>query len=227
MKMVFTALEAAAMYGVSYQTIYRRMNEGSLKSYRIPGSNQRRIRRQDLLRFFKRMADPSRPRPSGKVKVMAIHEEEAVLEAADRAFGAYRWFEFQAIQGRFTFLNGSLLRKWQPDLVLIDSRRRGSFGRSAAQAILGDPGLADCRIVHLVGPDDPGLPSSRRGREAVLKAPFDADRILEASCKLLAWEAPIVHRDAIRLQALNRRNSSSNPSTDATTNPGREEPGSR
>lgn len=201
MKMVYTATEAAEACGVSYQTIYRRMNSGLLKSYRMPGSNQRRIKRQDLLMFLKRVTDSTRPRPTARPLVLAIQLDEAALLSASRVFEGNRWFRFQAVRGKFTFEVGAQIGRWRPDLVLIDSRRRGTLGSTITSAILGDPALADCRIIHLVGPNDPDMPAGPRTRESVLKGPHTADRLLEAACDSLDWEAPVIERDYVREQA--------------------------
>lgn len=201
MKMVYTASEAAEACGVSYQTIYRRMNSGQLKSYWLPGEKQRRIKRQDLMKFLKHVVDASRPRPSGKPRVLAIQPDEAILSAAFQAFQGTRWFQFLAVRESFSFQVGAHACRWRPDLVLLDSRRSGALGSEAAQAILGDPGLAECRVIHLIGPDDPGLPGDRWPREATLKPPYTPDRLLETACELLVWEAPIADRDYVRRRA--------------------------
>jgi excisionase family DNA binding protein len=59
MKAVFSTLEAARACKVSEQEIIRRFDGGQLKGYRLPGSRERRIPREALLRFMEENGIPT------------------------------------------------------------------------------------------------------------------------------------------------------------------------
>jgi len=53
MKAVFTTGEAAAICHVTARTVAKWFDSGMLKGYRIPGSQERRIPREQLVRFLR------------------------------------------------------------------------------------------------------------------------------------------------------------------------------
>lgn len=57
-KKVFTTGEAAALCGVSQQTIIRSFDSGQLQGFRVPGSKFRKIPRDNLIRFMKENGVP-------------------------------------------------------------------------------------------------------------------------------------------------------------------------
>jgi excisionase family DNA binding protein len=59
MKTVFSTLEAAEICNVSEQAIIQCFDSGLLKGYRVPGSRDRRIPRESLLRFMEENGIPS------------------------------------------------------------------------------------------------------------------------------------------------------------------------
>src|SRR5215469_16816268 len=59
MKTVFSTLEAAKVCRVSEQAVIQSFDSGQLKGYRIPGSRDRRIPRESLLRFMEENGIPS------------------------------------------------------------------------------------------------------------------------------------------------------------------------
>lgn len=50
---VFTTGQVAKMAGVAPRTVAKWFDSGRLKGYRIPGSQDRRIPREYLIKFFK------------------------------------------------------------------------------------------------------------------------------------------------------------------------------
>ena len=59
MKTVFSTLEAAKVCKVSEQAIIRSFDSGQLKGYRLPGSSDRQIPREALLRFMEENGIPT------------------------------------------------------------------------------------------------------------------------------------------------------------------------
>src|SRR5262245_52507762 len=59
MKTVFSTLEAAMVCKVSEQAIIQSFDSGQLKGYRLPGSRDRRIPRESLLRFMEEKGIPT------------------------------------------------------------------------------------------------------------------------------------------------------------------------
>jgi excisionase family DNA binding protein len=74
MKKVFTIGQVAQLVHVSELTVRRWFDSGKLKGYRVPGTQQRRVLRAELLRFLKEHGMP-----------LCGLEEEVGAEAANGA----------------------------------------------------------------------------------------------------------------------------------------------
>jgi two-component system response regulator RpaA len=62
MKQTFTTGEVAKMINVATRTVAKWFDQGKLRGYRIPGSQDRRIPKEQLVRFLK---DHGIPVPAG------------------------------------------------------------------------------------------------------------------------------------------------------------------
>ncbi len=70
MKQVFTSGQVAKICLVAPRTVSKWFDSGKLRGYRLPGSNDRRIRRDQLIRFLK----------ENNMPLGALEEEETVAE---------------------------------------------------------------------------------------------------------------------------------------------------
>ena len=59
MKTVYSTLEAAKVCKVSEQAVIQSFDSGQLKGFRLPGSRDRRIPRESLLRFMEENGIPT------------------------------------------------------------------------------------------------------------------------------------------------------------------------
>jgi excisionase family DNA binding protein len=66
-KTLFSTLEAAKACKISEQEIIQRFDSGQLKGYRLPGSRDRRIPREALLRFMEENGMPDGRAPEQAV----------------------------------------------------------------------------------------------------------------------------------------------------------------
>lgn len=64
-KTVFTTGEAAKFCKVAPRTISKWLDAGRIRGYRVPGSNDRRIPREALVRFMKEYGMPLPPELQG------------------------------------------------------------------------------------------------------------------------------------------------------------------
>src|SRR5512140_2994197 len=80
MKTVYTTGEVADICKVSQQTVIRCFDSGKLRGFRVPGSKFRRIPRESLLQFMKENGIPLDNLDTGKKRVLAVDDDEAILE---------------------------------------------------------------------------------------------------------------------------------------------------
>jgi len=80
MKSVYTTGEVAEICKVSQQTVIRCFDSGKLRGFRVPGSRFRRIPRESLIQFMKENGIPLDSLDSGRKRVLAVDDDEAILE---------------------------------------------------------------------------------------------------------------------------------------------------
>ncbi len=87
MKSVYTTGEVAEICKVSQQTVIRCFDSGKLHGFRVPGSRFRRIPRESLVQFMKENGIPLDHLESGKKRVLAVDDDEAILDQFQSCFG--------------------------------------------------------------------------------------------------------------------------------------------
>ncbi len=115
----YGTLDVAKMLGVSAMTVVRWIDRGLIPAYRTPG-NHRRIQRDDLKHFIRKMNFPMPAEfLADRWKVLAVDDEPEVLEVMTRAFrGKEDRFEvFEASDGVTALIE---VGRVKPDVLLLD-----------------------------------------------------------------------------------------------------------
>ena len=168
-KQQFGTLEVARMLGVSAMTVVRWIDKGLIPAFRTPG-NHRRILRDDLKHFIRKM---SFPMPAALVgdrwKVLVVDDEEDILEVLARAFetknGEYEVFRAQ--DGVTAMIE---VGRVKPDVLLLDMVLPGIDGIEVCRRIKSNKYLTT-NIVAISGK------ATQEMRETILAA--GADLFLE------------------------------------------------
>src|SRR5258707_8706920 len=85
MKKVFTTGQVAKICKVAPRTVSKWFDSGRLRGYRIPGSQDRRIPREHLIRFLKEHGMPlGELEEEGWHKILIIGAEKLFIEFAER-----------------------------------------------------------------------------------------------------------------------------------------------
>ena len=178
-KKVFTTGQVAKICKVAPRTVSKWYDSGRLKGYRIPGSQDRRIPREQLIRFLKEYGMPLGDLEeeelhkillvgtcttfNDRLKLLLSDTEEFRYERADTAFQA-----------------GTLLLGFAPDTIIVDLRLGRGDCVAMVQAIRKLEAYASTLILGLPGEDeaDPEL-LKNYGFDDVFKRPFDVAILAE------------------------------------------------
>src|SRR6478735_7783497 len=158
MKKVFTTGQVAKICKVAPRTVSKWFDSGRLKGYRIPGSQDRRIPREQLIRFLKEHGMPlgeleeeewHKVLPTGTEKLFNDRLKEILPEDED--------FKFETANSGFEA--GILAGSFHPDTIIIDL----SLGRAESIQI-----TANLR-------EDEAAPEqlAQYGFNDIFKKPFD------------------------------------------------------
>lgn len=169
---VFTTGAVARICRVAHRTVHKWFDSGRLKGYRIPGSQDRRIPRADLIRFLKEHGLPlGHLAGCGTVVLVALGGDVARV-LGGMLLGA------DVRPAADLFDAGLAVAETEPDAVVVDlSVGRSQACRLAAKVRAVRP---DAALAALCGEDETDAEGLRRlGFEAVFVAPVDPAAVAE------------------------------------------------
>ena len=173
MKKVFTTGQVAKICKVAPRTVSKWFDSGRLKGYRIPGSQDRRIPREQLIRFLKEHGMPLGELEEEEWhKVLLIGTEKLFNDRLREILPEDEDFKFQLANSGFEA--GMMAGNFQPDTIIIDL----GLGRSEAIQIVArlraDDTHTGTLIVGLASEDEASPEQlNQYGFNDIFKKPFD------------------------------------------------------
>lgn len=179
MKKVFTTGQVAKICKVAPRTVSKWFDSGRLKGYRIPGSQDRRIPREQLIRFLKEHGMPLGELEEEEWhKVLLIGTEKLFNDRLKEALPESEDFKYELANSGFEA--GTLAQSFHPDTIVIDL----GLGRSESVQIVTNlrrnDTYAATLIIGLAGEDE-AEPEKliEYGFNEVFKKPFDVALLSE------------------------------------------------
>lgn len=174
---VFTTGQVAKICNVGTHTVKKWFDSGRLKGYRIPGSQDRRIPREYLIRFLKEHELPLGDFDDDTMaKVLIVAQDQILIQVLRREMSEEYSFKLDVVPGSFEA--GFKAESFKPDAIIVDF----SIGRPEAlqlcQALRRNAKLQEVILFALL-PDN-GMSFNRSSINETWKKPFDA-RLL-ANC---------------------------------------------
>ncbi|MCG3181132.1 MAG: hypothetical protein BIFFINMI_03506 [Phycisphaerae bacterium] len=168
---VFTTGQVARLCNVAPRTVSKWFDTGQLRGYRIPGSRDRRIPMDQLVRFMKAHSIPLNgldPGPGRILLVDADRERRGLIHRELERSG------FTVESAGSAFEAGMLVERFKPHVVVLDMDSPSLSSVDLAAAIRCEPKLTGTRLVALETPEN-GSPSAaipRGGFDGRLARPF-------------------------------------------------------
>ncbi|MCA9056329.1 MAG: hypothetical protein KDA75_21020 [Planctomycetaceae bacterium] len=180
---VFTTGQISKICQVAPRTVSKWFDTGRLRGYRIPGSNDRRVPRENLVVFMKEHGIPLGPlslHESSKVLLVGVAEE---VESELRAALPDDLFEVQYAETAFEA--GSLTTAWSPHCLVIDAGIGREECEGMVRALRRALGDRAPKLIALVPADGDAAQLDTTLFDDRFRAPFDsallAARIQHAS----------------------------------------------
>jgi excisionase family DNA binding protein len=189
MKEVLTTGEVARICGVAPRTVTKWFDAGQLRGFKIPGSRDRRIPRESLVRFMKAHGIPLRGLDGGCTRVLIVDAEYESADALRAALESSFDYEVQVACG--VFEAGLLARQNRPHVVLLSTGLLGLNAKEMRMALRADPELVATRVVAV----EPQLTEERtkqrlsEGFDACLGKPYNLAttvRVIEEATNLIS-----------------------------------------
>ena len=179
MKKVFTTGQVAKICKVAPRTVSKWFDSGRLKGYRIPGSQDRRIPREQLIRFLKEHGMPLGELEEEEWhKVLLIGTEKLFNDRMKELLPEVDDYKYEVAQSGFEA--GTLAQSFHPDSIIIDLGLGRSESIQIATNLRKNDAYSSVLIVGLAGEDEAAPEKlNEYGFNEVFKKPFDVALLSE------------------------------------------------
>ncbi len=188
---VFTTGQVAKICKVAPRTVSKWFDSGRLKGYRIPGSQDRRIPREYLIRFLKEHGMPLGDlEDESMAKVLLVGQDQVLIENLKQKLPLDRSFKVAVAASGFEA--GIQAEGFHPDCIIVDF----SIGRVEAlqicQNLRRNPVYADTILIALLPDDGSSISFDRSSINETFKKPFDAGLLAERIRTLIGARKELV-----------------------------------
>ncbi len=146
-KNVLTTGEVAKICNVAPRTVSKWFDKGQLKGYRIPGSKDRRIPVNELVRFMKMHNMPINRLPVGKIRVLIVDSDNGSDSSLAESLSTRANYEAQTVTSNFE--TGLTAQRFSPHVMLINLLAKDISVAEICQSIRSDEDLQATKIIAL------------------------------------------------------------------------------
>ena len=147
-KDVLTTGDVAKICHVAPRTVSKWFDNGQLKGYRIPGSKDRRIPVNELIRFMKMHNMPTSALPVGKIRVLIADSNEKTASALADVLQSEADYEVKTVRSNFG--TGAIAHKFAPHVLLVSLLSEDIDAMSICECIHTHEDLRTIKIIALV-----------------------------------------------------------------------------
>ncbi len=179
-KDILTTGEVARICNVAPRTVSKWFDSGQLRGYRIPGSKDRRIPLNSLIRFMKAHSIPLDGLQSGKTRVLIIDEASEILTVLEKVLTEQANYEVKVAHGGFA--GGLECEKFRPHVLLMDMHLPDINGAEVLKQVRDNPDLQLTKVIAMSGKLTDGQSHQllQSGFDGYLKKPFHVRQVIEA-----------------------------------------------
>src|SRR4051794_17079469 len=154
MKKVFTTGQVAKICKVAPRTVSKWFDSGRLRGYRIPGSQDRRIPREQLIRFLKENGMPlGGLEQEGWHKILIVGAEQLFIERVRELLPEADDYKYEVAHSGFEA--GTKASSFQPNTIIIDHAMGRSESLQIAQTLRRNDAYKETMIIALASEDEP------------------------------------------------------------------------
>ncbi|HVJ79500.1 MAG TPA: response regulator [Planctomycetia bacterium] len=179
MRKVFTTGQVAKICKVAPRTVSKWFDSGRLVGYRIPGSQDRRIPREHLIRFLKEHQMPlGELEEEAFSKVLIIGTDRLLIERLKELMPENDDFKVEVAHSGFEA--GIQAEALHPDAIVLDLAMGRSEGLQIVANLRRNTSYDTCVILGLAAEDESEPESlTSDGFNEVFKKPFDPQLLTE------------------------------------------------
>jgi len=178
-KSVLTTGQVARICNVAPRTVSKWFDSGQLRGYRIPGSKDRRIPLDQLVRFMRSHGIPTEGLQLATRTVVIVDEDAQLAGVLCEALGADGGCETHYAPTLFEA--GALVERHRPDVLVVDVSAPDADAQRLCRALRAHEGFSGVRLVGTGGrlTDGQGQALLQEGFSGFLRKPFDVRQLRE------------------------------------------------
>jgi len=146
-KNVLTTGDVAKICNVAPRTVSKWFDSGQLRGYRIPGSKDRRIPVNELIKFMKVNKIPATALAVGKIRVLLVDSDGRMT--LDLAENLRQKADYEVQISKTNFQTGAAILKFAPHVVLINLLAEDIDADSICKNIQADEDLQAVRLIAI------------------------------------------------------------------------------
>jgi two-component system response regulator RpaA len=179
MKKVFTTGQVAKICQVAPRTVSKWFDSGRLRGYRIPGSQDRRIPREALIRFLKENQMPlGILEEEGYHKILIVGADKFFIDRVQELLPDDEDFKYEVANSGYEA--GMQVQSFHPDTIIIDLAMGRAEALQIAQNLRRNPHYEQTLIIALASEDEAEPEALKNfGFSEAFKKPFDVALLAE------------------------------------------------
>lgn len=179
-RQVFTTGQVAKICKVAPRTVSKWFDSGRLKGYRIPGSQDRRIPRRDLLKFLKEHSMPTHMLADHGPQVLLVSDNQHMIRTVEAVANDDAEFTVHVAQNAFEA--GSVHAMLNTVIIDFSIGRSEAIGLMRSMRKKTDQNYPQTEYIAIVCEDenDPTLLEVPTLFDVVHKQPFNVAAMVEA-----------------------------------------------
>ena len=178
-KDVLTTGEVAKICSVAPRTVSKWFDSGALHGYRIPGSKDRRIPLNQLIRFMKQHGMPLNGLMTGSTRVLIVDDEQDIVEVLEKILEDEAKYEVEVCKGGFEA--GVTADKLRPHVILLDMHLATIDAKEVCKQVKNSPDLQLTKVIAMSGKltDEDAKALTHLGFDGFLRKPFHVRQVME------------------------------------------------
>jgi len=176
---VLTTGDVAKICNVAPRTVSKWFDSGQLHGYRIPGSKDRRIPVNELIRFMKANNMPTDILPVGKMRVLVVDGDNGSRSPIIDALAVRGGYEIQTVSNGFDA--GAAAQRFSPHVILINLLAQGIDAHGICRSIRTSEEYGTIKIIALANHLSPQEAAAlmQKGFDGYVSDPADAMEIIK------------------------------------------------
>jgi len=180
-----TSGDIAKYCDVNLRTVIRWINNGHIKSFKLPGRGNNRVRKEDFLDFLRKHEMPIPPELlSQQNNILIVDDEKFIASVIDNALSDAGFNTQIAYDG---FQAGKALTTFLPSLITLDLSMPGLDGLGVVKFIREDPKLSHIKILVISAMSQEELDDAlKAGADATMTKPFISSKLVNKVRELVS-----------------------------------------